>query len=105
MSMNAVVIHGPHDIRVEKRPLPVLQQDYDAIVRVTIAGICGSELHPYRGHQKTTFGHIMGHEYTGIVTTVGNKVSMVKSGDRVFGLFSTSWWVLHCKCAYFFRIT
>ena len=57
--MNAVVIHGPHDIRVEKKPRPVTQDGRDAIVRVTVAGICGSELHPYRGHQKTTFGHIM----------------------------------------------
>ncbi|KAL1887549.1 hypothetical protein Sste5346_010161 [Sporothrix stenoceras] len=106
MSMNAVVIYGPHDIHVDKRPLPVLQEDYDAIVRVTAAGICGSELHPYRGHQKTTFGHIMGHEYTGIVTAVGKKVTTVRTGDRVFGLFSTSclrcWF---CKQGYTNRCT
>jgi len=59
MEMNAVVIHGPQDIRIEKRPWPKVQGDYDAVVRVTCAGICGSELHPYRGHQKTTYGHIM----------------------------------------------
>lgn len=59
MEMDAVVIHGPHDIRVEKRPRPCLQDDHDAIIRVTISGVCGSELHPYRGHQTSSFGHIM----------------------------------------------
>ena len=59
MEMNAVIIHGPGDIRVEVKPQPSIQEDYDAIVRVTVAGICGSELHPYRGHQKTSFGHTM----------------------------------------------
>lgn len=59
MSMNAVVIHGPRDIRVEKRPIPSIQEPRDAIVKVQVAGICGSELHPYRGHQIMSFGHIM----------------------------------------------
>lgn len=59
MSMNAVVIHGPGDIRVERKPKPSIQEPHDAIVKVALAGICGSELHAYRGHQKTSFGHIM----------------------------------------------
>lgn len=59
MSMNAVVIHGPRDIRIEKRPIPSIQEPRDAIVKVQVAGICGSELHPYRGHQTMSFGHIM----------------------------------------------
>ncbi|POR32510.1 Zinc-dependent alcohol dehydrogenase [Tolypocladium paradoxum] len=88
--MKAVIIHGPHDIRVEKRPRPSIQEAYDAVVRVIVAGICGSELHPYRGHQKTTFGHIMGHEFTGIVEDVGSLVTTVKKGDRVIGLFSSA---------------
>lgn len=57
--MKAVIIHGPQDIRVEEKPRPVIQEADDAIIRVIVAGICGSELHPYRGHQKTTFGHVM----------------------------------------------
>lgn len=59
MEMNAVVLHGARDIRVQRRPRPMLIEPDDAIVRVRYAGICGSELHPYRGHQKTTYGHIM----------------------------------------------
>ena len=59
MSMKAVVFRGPRNIAVEFRPIPVIQEPTDAIVKVTLAGICGSELHMYRGHQKTDPGHIM----------------------------------------------
>ena len=58
-TMNAVVMHGPRSISIEKRPKPTILEPGDAIIKVILAGICGSELHSYRGHQKTTFGHIM----------------------------------------------
>ncbi|OAP57922.1 hypothetical protein AYL99_08660 [Fonsecaea erecta] len=90
MEINAVVIHAPGDIRIEKKPRPQVQEPEDAVVKVIVAGICGSELHPYRGHQKTTFGHVMGHEFVGIVEDVGSNVTTVKKGDRVIGLFSSS---------------
>ncbi|BCS28066.1 alcohol dehydrogenase family protein [Aspergillus puulaauensis] len=90
MEMNAVVLHGPRHIRVERKPRPSILKADDAIVRVRYAGICGSELHPYRGHQKTTYGHIMGHEFTGIVDQVGSNVTTVKTGDLVVGLFSSA---------------
>ena len=57
--MDAVVFNGPWKVAIEKRPKPSLLEPTDAVVRVTTAGICGSELHMYRGHQKTTTGHIM----------------------------------------------
>lgn len=57
--MRAAVFRGPRDIAVELRPIPAIQEATDAIVKVTLAGICGSELHMYRGHQKTDPGHIM----------------------------------------------
>lgn len=57
--MNAVIFNGPFKIDVEQRPIPVLQEDTDAVVKVSLAGICGSELHMYRGHQETKTGHIM----------------------------------------------
>lgn len=41
MSMKAVVFRGPFDIRVEQKPRPQIQDDTDAIIRVTLAGICG----------------------------------------------------------------
>ncbi len=57
--MDAVIFNGPWKIAVEKRPKPKILDPKDAIVKVTTAGICGSELHMYRGHQKTATGHIM----------------------------------------------
>ncbi|CAI4215890.1 unnamed protein product [Parascedosporium putredinis] len=60
--MNAVVLEGPYRITVTKRSIPEISNPKDAIVRVLAAGICGSELHPYRGEQQTTYGHTMhGH--------------------------------------------
>ena len=58
-TMEAVVFNGPWRIDIERRPKPALAEPTDAIVKVTTAGICGSELHMYRGHQKSATGHIM----------------------------------------------
>lgn len=58
-TMRAVVFNGPWQIDVEERPKPVILNSTDAIVKVSLAGVCGSELHMYRGHQKTDTGHIM----------------------------------------------
>ena len=47
--MRAMVYLGPYKIRVEEKPMPVLEHPYDAIVRVTLVAICGSDLHLYHG--------------------------------------------------------
>ena len=57
--MQAVVYEGPFNIVVKEKSKPVLLEKTDAILKVHIAGICGSDLHMYRGHQKTTTGHTM----------------------------------------------
>lgn len=57
--MRAVIFNGPWKIDVEDRPKPKLLEPTDAIVKVSLAGLCGSELHMYRGHQATKSGHIM----------------------------------------------
>ncbi|PYI01551.1 GroES-like protein [Aspergillus sclerotiicarbonarius CBS 121057] len=88
MSMKAVVFRGPFDIAVEDHPRPKILDPTDAIVRVRYAGICGSELHMYRGHQKTGTRHIMGHEFVGVVEEVGSDVSLFSSGDEVVSIFS-----------------
>jgi threonine dehydrogenase-like Zn-dependent dehydrogenase len=59
--MQAVIYEGPFNISVKEHPKPVILNESDAILKVQIAGICGSDLHMYRGHQKTTTGHIMVH--------------------------------------------
>lgn len=65
-TMRAVVFNGPRKIDVEERPRPTLRDATDAIVKVKLAGVCGSELHMYRGHQVTEAGHIMVRKMRGV---------------------------------------
>jgi threonine dehydrogenase-like Zn-dependent dehydrogenase len=83
--MHATLIHGDHDIRFEEVPDPVLVTGDDAIVRVVAACVCGSDLWPYRGVTQAT-GRI-GHEFVGIVESVGADVAKVKVGDFVIAPF------------------
>ncbi|QKX60002.1 uncharacterized protein TRUGW13939_07144, partial [Talaromyces rugulosus] len=87
-AMQAVIYEGPFNISVKEHPKPVIINESDAILKVQIAGICGSDLHMYRGHQKTTTGHIMGHEFVGIVEDIGSEVSRFKVGQKVMSIFS-----------------
>lgn len=89
--MKAVIFHGPGHVAVEDRPIPTLQHPTDAIVKVSLTALCGSELHVYRGHQKSEPGFIMGHEFTGEVVQVGAEVKSFKLGDQVVAPFTVSW--------------
>ncbi|KZZ99331.1 Alcohol dehydrogenase superfamily, zinc-type [Moelleriella libera RCEF 2490] len=88
--MQAVVFEGPFHVSVKERPLPHLQDSRDVIIKVGATALCGSELHVYRGHQKSDAGFIMGHEFTGIVSKVGADVQTVQVGDRVVSPFTVS---------------
>ncbi len=82
--MKAVVFHGIGDIRLDNVPEPKLQDEFDAIVRLTASAICGTDLHMIRG----TFpgmkpGTILGHEGVGLVEEVGKGVRNLRPGDRV----------------------
>jgi alcohol dehydrogenase len=84
--MRAVVYHGADDIRLEQVPEPVLQGPEDAVVRVTTASICGSDLHVLHGLMpQMEPGNIIGHEFVGVVEQVGTAVERFKPGDRVVG--------------------
>lgn len=86
--MKAVQFFGPRDVRVSTVPDPVLAEPDDVLVRITRAAICGSDLHVYRGDMPgMTHGGIMGHEFTGVVESVGDHAQRVKPGDRVVGTF------------------
>ena len=75
------------DVRVVDVPDPVLQNPTDAIVRVTSACICGSDLWPYQSLPATSEGRRMGHEFIGIVEEVGREVTNVAPGDLVVAPF------------------
>ncbi len=82
--MKALVYHGPHDVRIEDVPKPSLQDPQDVILKVTLASLCGTDLHPYRGTMPgMQDGTILGHEFVGVVDEVGGKVKNLKPGDRV----------------------
>jgi len=90
-TMKAVVFHGTKHVSVEDCPIPTLQQPTDAIVKVSLTALCGSELHIYRGHQKGDAGFVMGHEFTGEIGQVGAEVKGFNVGDNVVAPFTVSW--------------
>ncbi len=88
--MRASVYHGKGDVRVETVPDPAILRPTDAIVRVTHACICGSDLWFYRGLAPWEPGWRTGHELMGIVEDVGADVRTIKKGERVFAPFAFS---------------
>ena len=88
--MRAAIFHAPGDIRIENVTDSKIQQPTDAIVRITHACICGSDLWFYRGIQTYEPGWRTGHEWMGIVEEVGSEVKTVKKGDRVLAPFAFS---------------
>jgi threonine dehydrogenase-like Zn-dependent dehydrogenase len=87
--MRGVIMEAPGDVRVEERPDPVIEEPTDAIIRVTAACVCGSDLWPYRGLEPVSH-QVMGHEYVGVVEEIGSEVKPIKVGDFVVGSFWTS---------------
>ncbi len=88
--MKATMLYGPRDVRFEERPDPTIIQPTDAILRISAACVCGSDLWPYRGIAPTAQPTTMGHEYVGIVEEVGREVRHIKTGQFVVGSFATS---------------
>ncbi|KAH7038843.1 alcohol dehydrogenase [Macrophomina phaseolina] len=92
MSMNAVVFKGVEKgVVVEKRPIPRAEPG-SVVVKVKYAGLCGSDLHYYRGLEPAGENpdFIIGHELTGEVHEVGDGVEIFKTGDRVVCPFTIS---------------
>jgi threonine dehydrogenase-like Zn-dependent dehydrogenase len=88
--MRGAVLHGPRDIRVEDRERPIILRPGDAVIRLSAACVCGSDLWPYRGVDNYGAPVPMGHEYVGIVEEVGDEVSTVRPGQFVIGSFFAS---------------
>src|SRR5438477_85081 len=88
--MRGAVLYGPRDIRFEDRETPKIVEPTDAIIRISLTCVCGSDLWPYRGLQPIEGPTPMGHEYCGVVEEVGGAVRSVKPGQFVIGSFATS---------------
>ena len=87
--MRAALFIEPHRVEAGDRPDPVIVEPTDAIVRVVLACVCGSDLWYYRGDSPFEPGPI-GHEFVGVVEDVGGDVSSVKRGDFVIAPFAFS---------------
>ena len=88
--MRATVMYAAGDVRIENVPDPSIVEPTDAVVRITRACICGSDLWPYKTMERTDSGRIMGHEAIGVVEAVGADIGTVKPGDLVVMPFAFS---------------
>jgi alcohol dehydrogenase len=85
--VKAAIFKGTKTIEVGQRPDPRIQSPTDAIVRVVRGCVCGSDLWYYRGINQHQVGSI-GHEYVGIVETIGDDVTTLGVGDFVIAPFT-----------------
>src|SRR5204863_30972 len=88
--MRATVMFGAGDVRIENVPDARLIEPTDAVVTVTRACICGSDLWPYKAMEHRDTGRVMGHEAIGVVEAVGTDVRTMKVGDLVVVPFAFS---------------
>ncbi|PKN94736.1 MAG: IMP dehydrogenase [Chloroflexi bacterium HGW-Chloroflexi-6] len=88
--MKATVMYGAGDVRIENVPDARIIEPTDALVVVTRAAICGSDLWPYKGMPSSEVGRRMGHEFIGLVEAVGADVRKIKVGDLVAAPFAWS---------------
>ena len=99
--MEATVLYGARDVRFEDRPDPAILEPTDAIIRLPVTCICGSDLWPYRGIQAVSSPVPMGHEYCGVVEEVGRGVTSIKPGQFVIGsFFASDNTCPHCRHGY-----
>ena len=78
--MKGTMLYGARDVRFEDRPDPKIIEPTDAIIKLSAACVCGSDLWPYRGIDPVKQPVPMGHEYVGIVEEVGSEVRNIKPG-------------------------
>ena len=88
--MRATVMYGAGDVRIENAPDPQIIESTDAVIRVTRACVCGSDLWPYQKMERSDTGRVMGHEAIGVVEDVGADVRTIKRGDFVIMPFAFS---------------
>ena len=81
--MKAAIFQGKGAIALGERPDPTIKEPTDAVVRVVLACVCGSDLWYYRGESDYPVGSPIGHEFLGVVEDVGEGVETIAKGDLV----------------------
>jgi threonine dehydrogenase-like Zn-dependent dehydrogenase len=99
--MQVTVLYGAGDVRLEARADPAIVEPTDAVIRLPVTCICGSDLWPYRGIQPVASPAPMGHEYCGFVEEVGRGVTSIKPGQFVIrSFFASDNTCPHCRHGY-----
>ncbi|WP_327287267.1 alcohol dehydrogenase catalytic domain-containing protein [Streptomyces sp. NBC_01198] len=88
--MRATLLYAAKDVRVEDVAEPRIQNPTDAVVRIVLSCVCGSDLWPYKSQPYTDNPRHMGHEFIGVVEDVGSQVRSLRSGDLVVAPFRYS---------------
>ena len=88
--MKATLMYAAGDVHVKDVPDAAIEEPTDALVRVTRACICGSDLWPYASMERSDIGQSMGHEAIGVVEDLGSQVTSVRKGDVVVMPFAFS---------------
>src|SRR2546425_5260188 len=88
--MRALTFQAEGDVKVTEVPKPAIKSSGDALVKVTLGSVCGSDLHILHGHTPMNPGAVLGHEFVGVVEDVGSEVKRFHSGDGVVSSFFTS---------------
>ncbi len=83
--MKAAVLYAKNDIRIEEMDTPSLQR-HEILIKVKATGICGSDLPRVMGDAAHHYPIVLGHEFSGVVESIGSEVTRVKAGDRVVGV-------------------
>jgi threonine dehydrogenase-like Zn-dependent dehydrogenase len=98
--MKAAIFNGPRSIELGERPEPKIQEPTDALVRVVLGCVCGSDLWYYRGLSPHALGPI-GHEFIGVVEEVGAEVHTLKKGDFIVAPFTfNDGTCVHCRAGW-----
>lgn len=86
--MQAAVLQKPYVVETVTKPIPQIENPTDVLVRVKYSGLCGLDLHYYRGHIPLKQGTTMGHEFVGVVAAKGDAVTDFAVGDEVISTFT-----------------
>ncbi len=85
--MKALTFISEGEVRVADVPKPTIKASTDALIKVTLGAVCGSDLHILHGNTPMNEGAVLGHEFVGVVEATGSEVKRFKPGDRVVSSF------------------
>jgi 2-desacetyl-2-hydroxyethyl bacteriochlorophyllide A dehydrogenase len=88
--VQAVTFEGPGQVELKDVPQPQIEEPSDALVRITMSAICGTDMQMFGGRIPVPAGAVLGHEFVGIVEEVGSAVQRLRAGQRIVSPFSTS---------------